>query len=147
MLGSRPDDDSLASDDGPDEPDGDAEDEVEENISPDRIERGCALLTAELAKQRPRLSVVFQDASVVGGKVLLKVPNESLYDEVMNNLTDIRKRLGELSGVRTPVDFEVVIEASREGLKPVKVEDRLRYLSQKNPLIGKLRQALDLDIE
>ena len=137
MLGSRPDDDSLASDDGPDESDGDAEDEVEENISPDRIERGCALLTAELAKQRPRLSVVFQDASVVGGKVLLKVPNESLYDEVMNNLTDIRKRLGELSGVRTPVDFEVV----------VKVEDRLRYLSQKNPLIGKLRQALDLDIE
>ena len=75
--------------------------------------------------------------------MLLKVPNESLYDEVMNNLTDIRKRLGELSGVRTPVDFEVVIE----GLKPVKVEDRLRYLSQKNPLIGKLRQALDLDIE
>ena len=147
LLGSRPDDDSLASDNGPDEPDGDAEDEVEENISPDRIERGCALLTAELAKQRPRLSVVFQDASVVGGKVLLKVPNESLYDEVMNNLTDIRKRLGELSGVRTPVDFEVVIEASREGLKPVKVEDRLRYLSQKNPLIGKLRQALDLDIE
>ena len=139
LLGSRPDDDSLASDDGPDESDGDAEDEVEENISPDRIERGCALLTAELAKQRPRLSVVFQDASVVGGKVLLKVPNESLYDEVMNNLTDIRKR--------TPVDFEVVIEASREGLKPVKVEDRLRYLSQKNPLIGKLRQALDLDIE
>lgn len=147
LLGSRPDDDSLASDDGPDEPDGDAEDEVEENISPDRIERGCALLTAELAKQRPRLSVVFQDASVVGGKVLLKVPNESLYDEVMNNLTDIRKRLGELSGVQTPVDFEVVIEASREGLKPVKVEDRLRYLLQKNPLIGKLRQALDLDIE
>ena len=147
LLGSRPDDDSLASDDGPDESDGDAEDEVEENISPDRIERGCALLTAELAKQRPRLSVVFQDASVVGGKVLLKVPNESLYDEVMNNLTDIRKRLGELSGVRIPVDFEVVIEASREGLKPVKVEDRLRYLSQKNPLIGKLRQALDLDIE
>ncbi|MFR2859505.1 MAG: hypothetical protein ACLTCA_01330 [Alistipes ihumii] len=90
---------------------------------------------------------MFQDASVVGGKVLLKVPNESLYDEVMNNLTDIRKRLGELSGVRTPVDFEVVIEASREGLKPVKVEDRLRYLLQKNPLIGKLRQALDLDIE
>lgn len=47
--------------------------------------------------------------------MLLKVPNESLYDEVMNNLTDIRKRLGELSGVRIPVDFEVVIEASREG--------------------------------
>ncbi len=147
LLGSRPDDDSLASDDGSDEPDENAENEMEENISPDRIERGCALLTAELAKQRPRLSVVFQDASVVGGKVLLKVPNESLYDEVMNNLTDIRKRLGELSGVRTPIDFEVVIEASREGLKPVKVEDRLRYLSQKNPLIGKLRQALDLDIE
>ena len=40
-----------------------------------------------------------------------------------------------------------MIEASREGLKPVKVEDRLRYLLQKNPLIGKLRQALDLDIE
>ncbi len=147
LLGSRPNDDSLTSDDGSDEPDENAENEMAENISPDRIERGCALLTAELAKQRPRLSVVFQDASVVGGKVLLKVPNESLYDEVMNNLTDIRKRLGELSGVRTPIDFEVVIEASREGLKPVKVEDRLRYLSQKNPLIGKLRQALDLDIE
>ena len=74
LLGSRPDDDSLASDDGPDEPDENAENEMAENISPDRIERGCALLTAELAKQRPRLSVVFQDASVVGGKVLLRSP-------------------------------------------------------------------------
>ena len=112
-----------------------------------RLERAFVCLSDELMKERPRLGVVFRDATVRAESVLLKVPNESLYDEVMNHLTDIQKRVCELAFLKSPVRFEVVVTEDKSGLKPVKVEDRLRFLTQKNPLIVRLRQSLDLDIE
>ena len=36
---------------------------------------------------------------------------------------------------------------NHKGLKPIKVEDRLRYLTDKNPLLTKLRKELELDVE
>lgn len=56
-------------------------------------------------------------------------------------------RLGELSGLRVPIEFNVTIKANPKGLKPIKVEDRLRYLTDKNPLLTKLRKELELDVE
>ena len=65
----------------------------------------------------------------------------------MHHLSDIQKRLCELSGVRLSVDFKIAIAESTKPLKPIKAEDRLQYLTEKNPLLTKLRQTLDLDIE
>ena len=105
------------------------------------------MLTRELLAERPRLGIAFQDVSIRGNRILLKVPNESLYDEVTNHLTDIRKRLCDLGDVRSTIEFQVEISENKTGLKPIKVEDRLRYLTEKNPLVAKLRRDLDLDIE
>ena len=66
---------------------------------------------------------------------------------VTHGLTDIQKRLCELAFTKTPVAIRVVVTEDKSGLKPVKVEDRLRFLTQKNPLVTRLRQSLDLDIE
>lgn len=77
----------------------------------------------------------------------LTVPNESSYDELMHSLAEMKYRLGELSGLRVPIEFNVTIKANPKGLKPIKVEDRLRYLTDKNPLLTKLRKELELDVE
>lgn len=112
-----------------------------------KLEKGCRLYAEELMENRPRIGVLFQEATVEGNRVLVKVPNESSYDEWMRMLSDIQRRLLELSGLRIPIEIQVTIEANTNGLKPVKAEDRLRYLTEKNPLIHTLRQALELDVE
>ena len=124
----------------------DADEAVEEDLE-SRLQQGCEQLTRELLAERPRLGIAFQDAKISGNRILLKVPNESLYDEVTNHLTDIRKRLCDLGDIRSAVEFKVAISESKAGLKPIKVEDRLRYLTEKNPLVTRLRRDLDLDIE
>ena len=124
----------------------DADEAVEEDVE-SRLQQGCELLTRELLAERPRLGIAFQDVSIRGNRILLKVPNESLYDEVTNHLTDIRKRLCDLGDVRSAIEFQIEISENKAGLKPIKVEDRLRYLTEKNPLVTKLRRDLDLDIE
>ena len=124
----------------------DADEAVEEDVE-SRLQQGCELLTRELLTERPRLGIAFQDVSIRGNRILLKVPNESLYDEVTNHLTDIRKRLCDLGDVRSAIEFQIEISENKAGLKPIKVEDRLRYLTEKNPLVTKLRRDLDLDIE
>ena len=102
---------------------------------------GCARFSQELMQERPRMGVLFQDARVSGNCINLTVPNESSYDELMHSLAEMKYRLGELSGLRVP------IKANPKGLKPIKVEDRLRYLTDKNPLLTKLRKELELDVE
>ena len=76
----------------------DADEAVEEDVE-SRLQQGCELLTRELFAERPRLGIAFQDVSIRENRILLKVPNESLYDEVTNHLTDIRKRLCDLGDV------------------------------------------------
>ena len=124
------------------------------NVSEEKEEKNEALLkkayqklTQELLEDRPRLGAAFEEARIEDYTIYLNVPNESLYDEVIHHLSDIQKRLCELSGVRLAVDFKVEIAESTKPLKPIKAEDRLQYLTEKNPLLTKLRQTLDLDIE
>lgn len=121
--------------------------EIEGEKNATLLKKAYQTLTQELLEHRPRLGAAFEEARIEDCTVYLNVPNESLYDEVMHHLSDIQKRLCELSGVRLSVDFQIAIAESTKPLKPIKAEDRLQYLTEKNPLLTKLRQTLDLDIE
>lgn len=131
------------------EPDGGETEEVREidEHTEERLIRGCARFATELMATRPRLGVAFREVTVQGNKVSIRVPNESLQDEVMRNLPEMQKHLSELSRIHVPIQFEIKIEADTAGLKPVRVEDRLRFLTEKNPLVSLLRKELDLDVE
>ena len=120
--------------------------EIDDTIE-DTLSQSCTRFAQELMTTRPRMGNVFQDAVVTANRVLLKVPNESSYDELMHSLTEMKMRLATLSGLHTPIEFEVQIAADPQGIKPIKVEDRLRYLTEKNPLLTQLRQQLELDVE
>ena len=96
------------------------------------LKKAYQTLTQELLEHRPRLGAAFEETRIEDCTVYLNVPNESLYDEVMHHLSDIQKRLCELSGVRLSVDFKIAIAESTKPLKPIKAEDRLQYLTEKN---------------
>lgn len=111
------------------------------------LTEGLKRLTEEMMHERPRIGIFCQDAQVEGNLVRIIVPNESAYDELSNCLTALKSRLGELSDVHVPIQIQVNIKASTKGLKPIKVEDRLRYLTEKNPVLNRLRKELELDVE
>jgi len=139
---SAPDHDIIEEENLPENETIEIDDSVEEMLG-----QGCARFARELMEQRPRMGNIFQEAAVTGNQVSLKVPNESSYDELMHSLSEMKMRLAELSGLQVPIEFDVKIAADPKGLKPIKVEDRLRYLTQKNPLLTTLRQQLELDVE
>ncbi len=134
-------------------PEAEAEEPEEEGPEPEEgaealLTEGCARFARELMEQRPRMGNLFAEALVTGNRVSLKVPNESSYDELMNSLTEMKLRLAQLSALKGgDIEFDVKIAADTKGLKPIKVEDRLRHLSEKNPLLAQLRQQLELDVE
>ena len=59
----------------------------------------------------------------------------------MHSLAEMKYRLGELSGLRVPIEFNVTIKANPKGLKPIKVEDRLRYLTDKKSIADQTAQG------
>ena len=119
----------------------------QQTINEPLLHEACRKLTQELLEHRPRLGAAFEEVRIEEATIILNVPNESLYDEVMHHLTEIQKRLCELYGAQLNIEFKVEIAASTKPLKPIKAEDRLQYLTEKNPLRTKRRQTLDLDIE
>lgn len=118
-----------------------------DDITEERLIKGCARFAKEISTTRPRLGVAFQEVTVTGNTVSIRVPNESLHDEVVRNLPEMQKHLAELSMIHGPIRFEITVDEAVTGLKPVKVEDRLRFLTEKNPLLTQLRKDLDLDVE
>ncbi len=119
----------------------------QQTIDEPLLQEACRKLTQELLEHRPRLGAAFEEVRIEKATIILNVPNESLYDEMMHHLAEIQKRLCELYGAQLAIEFKVEIAASTKPLKPIKAEDRLQYLTEKNPLLTKLRQTLDLDIE
>lgn len=120
--------------------------EQDQNIE-SKLEKGCAQLAREFTQSRPRLGVVFEDVDVTGNTVSLKVPNESLYDELMNSLSDISRQLSMVSATRCPIEFNVSIVDDIAGVKPFKAEDKLSAMIQKNPNVITFCKELGLDIE
>lgn len=112
-----------------------------------RLLQACEAFAKEVNTTRPRISIIFSEARVNDNIISLKVPNESTNNELSASLTDIQRRLLELSGVRIQLKFDITVHADTAGLKPMKIEDRMRHLTEKNPLLNELRSALNLDTE
>lgn len=111
------------------------------------LEKGCALFAKEMMTARPRIGVAFENVRITGNTVHIKVPNDSLKDEILHSHTEFKKMISEFGGLHVPIEFDITLEIDTRGLKPIKVEDRLNHLTKKNPLLTTLRKQLDLDIE
>lgn len=100
-----------------------------------------------LNSERPRIAMAFHGMTVEGNKISLTVPSEALYEEIMRNRTEILTLLTEIAGIEGLVELAVIIKEDTGARRPIKVEDKLRFLTEKNPNVALLRQRLDMDIE
>ena len=100
-----------------------------------------------MQQQRPRLAMAFHDMEIRGNAIAINVPNESLHDEIMRTRTEILGLMTEVAGVCGEIGLDIRVVADTGPRKPIKVEDRLRFLVEKNPELINLKKELDLDIE
>ncbi len=118
-----------------------SEQEAEERITtrfPQLIERWER-------RGRPRIVTVLTTARIEGGRITLPVQNEVLADELGQAKWEIEKDLRELT-LLARITLEIEVDTRPAAYKPVSIEDKLQYLVERNPLIVKLRDELDLTI-
>lgn len=97
-----------------------------------------------VAQSRPRIAVAFQDAEVVDGKLMLRVTNDIISEEILNEKHIYTSKLSEISGLKG-VDIIVMVQPlEAQQLLPVRDEDKLKFLTNINPEISTLRRELDL---
>ncbi len=103
---------------------------------------------AKLREQSVRMALAFDTMRVDGNRLTIEAESEVLEDEIRHHKTAVLHLLAETAGVNGSIDLEIVRpEVEYRAPKPIRVEDRMSYLAEKNPLVAKLRKALELELE
>ena len=121
-----------------------------ERVDPDSERKIRAAATGFLHRMervRPRIAMAFREMRAEGNTVKVSVPNEPLREEILRNQTEILSLLIEVAALNGTAKLEVTVVEEVTGLKPIRVEDRLKFLTEKNPLLATLRKEMDLDVE
>ncbi len=107
----------------------------------------CKAYASELIESRPRMAVAFTSAHIDDGRIVLTLKSKIIEQEVTQNKYEFVGRLIELSGVSNISIETVVDETMEDNTKTifVKDEDKLKYLTEKNPDIRQLCKELGLD--
>ena len=84
---------------------------------------------------------------VQGNTISLSVPTSELREEILRSKTGMLMRIAELAGIEGMIELEVTVNEEIRAARPIKLEDRVRYITEKNPLVAELRKALDLEVE
>ncbi len=107
---------------------------------------GCRRYAAELMERRPRLAMAFSAAKIENGKVLLTLNSKIVEQEVMQNKHEFVKRLMDITSLDS-IDIETHVDETMDEVKTiiVKDEDKLKHLSEKNPVMKQLCSELNLD--
>ena len=103
---------------------------------------------AKLREQSVRLALAFDTMKVDGNRLTIEAESDVLEDEIRHHKTAILQLLADTAGLNGMLELEIlrpVVEY--RAPKPIRVEDRMTFLVEKNPMVGKLRKALELELE
>ena len=110
------------------------------------LERRAAVIEAILS-ERPRFVVAFEKMTVVGHTITVEVPSQTLYEEIMRSKTEVLLAIARTAGVDGSLELEVKVNEKIKASRPIKLEDRIKYMTEKNPLVLELKKALDMEYE
>ena len=130
---------------------GDPDEELSDGETPDepetvRIDPDCAeklehtrgRILNLIKEKRPRFVPAFELMAFRDNTISVSVPTTELREEILRSKTGMLMRIAEL---------EVTVNEEIRAARPIKLEDRVRYITEKNPLVAELRKALDLEVE
>ena len=131
--------------------DGETPDEPETvRIDPDcaeKLEHARSRILNLIKEKRPRFVPAFELMTFRDNTISVSVPTTELREEILRSKTGMLMRIAELAGIEGMIELEVTVNEEIRAARPIKLEDRVRYITEKNPLVAELRKALDLEVE
>ncbi|MDE6445779.1 MAG: DNA polymerase III subunit gamma/tau [Alistipes sp.] len=112
-----------------------------------KLERARGQILEMIRSRRPRFVPAFEEMKIQKNIISVSVPTMELHDEIMRNKTAMLIRIAELAGVMGVIDLRVTVNEAICASRPIKPEDKLKFLTEKNPLVTELRKVLDLEME
>lgn len=131
--------------------DGETPDEAEVvTVDPEcaeKLEHARSRILNLIKEKRPRFVPAFELMTFRDNTISVSVPTTELREEILRSKTGMLMRIAELAGIEGIIELEVVVNEEIRAVRPIKLEDRVRYITEKNPLVAELRKALDLEVE
>ena len=131
--------------------DGETPDEPETvRIDPDcaeKLEHARGRILNLIKEKRPRFVPAFELMTFRDNTISVSVPTTELREGILRSKTGMLMRIAELAGIEGMIELEVTVNEEIRAARPIKLEDRVRYITEKNPLVAELRKALDLEVE
>ncbi len=100
-----------------------------------------------ILEERPRFVTAFEAMKVEGHTITVEVPTNALFEEIMRSKTEILLSIARTAKIEGMIELNVVVNEQIKASRPIKLEDRIQYMTQKSPLILKLKQELDMEYE
>ena len=97
--------------------------------------------------ERPRFVPSFEQMTVSNFTIGISVPTQELHDEIVRNQTALLTAIAREAGIEGKIDLEVTVNEQIRAARPFRLEDRVRYMTEKNPLLVELKEALGLEFE
>ena len=101
----------------------------------------------DILQERPRFVVAFESMQIEGHTIKLEVPSQTLYEEIMRSKTEILMQMARAAGVDGMLEMDITINEEIKATRPIKLEDRIKFMTEKNPLLLELKKALDMEYE
>ena len=112
-----------------------------------KLNENRAKVVEEILRERPRFIVAVESMQIDGHVIKLEVPSQTLYEEIMRSKTEILMQMARTAGVEGMLDMQIVVNEQIKASRPIKLEDRIRHMTEKNPLLMELKKALDMEYE
>jgi DNA polymerase-3 subunit gamma/tau len=100
-----------------------------------------------IREQRPRFAPTFEQMTLTQSTIGISVPSRELHDEILRNKTLLLTGIAREAKVNGSIELEVTINEQIRAVRPIKLEDRVKFFSEKNPILNELRQQLDMEVE
>ena len=120
------------------------------NIDPDseaKIEQHRERIVSGILEERPRFVVAFESMRVEGNRITVEVPSSTLCEEILRSKTEILLFVARTAGITGMLELEVRVNEAVKASRPIKLEDRIRYMTEKNAMLLELKRALDMEYE
>ena len=104
------------------------------------------VITAIL-EERPRFVVAFEKMEINGHTIQLEVPSQTLYEEIMRSKTEILLTAVRTANISGALELSIKVNEQVHIARPIKLEDRIKHMTEKNPQLMELKKILDMEYE
>ena len=101
----------------------------------------------DILEERPRFVVAFESMQIEGHRIKVEVPTSQLYEEIMRSKTEILMQIAQTASVTGMLELDIKINEQIKASRPIKLEDRIKFMTERNENILLLKRLLDMDYE